>query len=330
MPNHYVTYVQQSRITSWKDLALQTGRVWPWVYGFDNDELASRLSKGSKLWIIGALNIAIGNRNVRKLPPMLVARIVVDHVDDHGRADENRAFPKNNRFAAYARRRGSHFFPANDATAVLLDANFGPAGRTWCLRDKVPKRAPRETPMQRAALWRRHCAGRFQTARQLHPPEGSKLAIDLDQHATESLANAVFVSYRHVDHRDHWALPIDLMQALIENGLAPWIDRVALPSSRALSEVTKEAKTLRKLLNHGLRNSKALLAVVSDTYGGKSRAKNTSWTTEEWERAPRRFAWMCGGKKTPKPPVGSRARCRARSVTGAAQRCAEWFRRMRP
>lgn len=297
MTNNFITYVAQDRITSWKVLALheKDRDIWPFAYGFDTEWFYQQLKTNDIIWVISAPNILVGKGQYRRLPPMLVAKIVVAQKRRYSSPHENKPFPRNYKFAAIANKNGSRFFPANDAFKALVNTTFtNKREKQWDLKDKI-RGLPTKTPEQRAKAWIKRCAIRFQSARKIALSTAG-VANHLCELADSMKKHTIFISYRHVDHEDNWNRPLDLVQSLISHGFAPWFDRTTIPSSKALLEASKEGKALTSLLNHGLKTSDALLAIVTKNYGGKSisayKSGIESYTLYEWNQKPLHYAWF--------------------------------------
>lgn len=355
MPKHFIAYIQQSRMTDWKRLSLRNGknkRVRPWVYGFNDPGLADALTEDSVLWVIGAFNVGIGKKPKRALPPMLVAKLVIDRVTSIETISkqklkngwlEKRPFPFNHRYQAWSVEPiagcvpQSMFYPGNDVFEQLKTARFAPKKNkevSWALVDKIPNDAPTNTWQERAQTWRDHCSGRFQQARQL-----IKGREQLTEFAERVARRSVFLSYKHLDHkptRKHsavgtWNEPVDFAMALIGCNLFPWLDRIAMPSSRALSKAISDQNardSLHLLLNEGLSNVSALIAISTENYASKSPGSDRNWTEDEWLHNSAHFVWKRQQPKNCKVQF-SADECTTRpSYSDVAADAVAWYERV--
>jgi hypothetical protein len=321
---HFLAYVRPSLITEWKTLTLQSdrGHSWPIAYGFDDSNLFDNLSPGDLLWIIGSLDVPVREQSPRRMPPTLVAKLKVSQVRKC-RQGPSLSFPDNYiyQYGAFADKSMSCFYPPNDMLDLLS------AIRVRHLTSREERRLPisssRSTTESRADAWRSNAAYLFQHSWEIAP--GCTSAFNKLHRMIK--AASVFISYKHIDHKKDdrrvlsWADPVDLAGDLMRLGFAPWLDRLALPGTRALRDATREQGVLSDLLENGLKDAKALIAIVTQRYGLPTDKEN--WTLDELKRVKRRVSWIRGPDRNHVGGIPLVRKVAVSRMSAAARRIAE-------
>jgi hypothetical protein len=254
------------------------------------------------------------------MPPTLVARLKVCQVRKC-RKGRSLSFPDNYiyQYAAFGDKSLSCFYPPNDMLNLLSAIRV----RHLISRKErqLPISSPRSTTESRADAWRSNAAYLFQHSWEI--ASGSTNAFNKFDRKIK--AASVFISYKHVDHKKDeagvlsWADPVDLAGDLMHLGFAPWLDRLALPGSRALSEATREQGVLTNLLGNGLKNAKALIAIVTQRYGMPT-GNNYNWTLDEFKRVEPRISWIRGPDRNDVGGIPLKRKLAVSRVSTAARR----------
>lgn len=99
-------------------------------------------------------------------------------------------------------------------------------------------------------------------------------------------AQSIFVSWKHRDFASRPGGVLQLVNQLAAAGLDCWWDHRAMPRSKALTKLHHQPELLGLLLEDGLNDATALLALGSDQYGQPSSSTSgRNWTLSEWLQA---------------------------------------------
>jgi hypothetical protein len=258
MSKNVVCYVRRRLITDWKRKVL-TRTDSAFVYGSNDKNVFAKLNPGDVLWIVAS---------VPSRPPEIVARLEVEIVaqrDDPALGVSEKLLKKFYKFEWIARGgKESRFFGHNNAERAFMVSEFlSSGGRRWRLGED-------------SCCWKSEYGIRFLRPVELCPP-----GIDLFKQTTE--APAIFISWKWKDNQEE--LIRALAYALADLGFTVWLDKLAMPASRALQKLKGFPEALEMLLQDGYQKSCLLLAIGSKLYGTISENSAKNWTLEEWNRA---------------------------------------------
>jgi hypothetical protein len=101
----------------------------------------------------------------------------------------------------------------------------------------------------------------------------------------ENISNrTIFISWKHRDFYRRRKLIREFIIELTQAGFAVWWDRYALPPYGSKTNKQKiDNRIIKILLDHGMGQCKALIALSSQHYGQKSEDSSRNWTRNEWE-----------------------------------------------
>jgi hypothetical protein len=202
---------------------------------------------------------------MRCLPPTLVARVRVRAVCQGDACPQRltRSLEKLQEIwnaVAIADPRSSKFYGLNDATAALYrlgivtPAAAGGADRLRAVRAQLGRRVQKILRLHTSAdqVERAFAASMAQGTRQ-----------------------SVFISYAHIDGEPY---ALDLAWHLMQRGLSPWLDALALPRYDAKKEGPGRSRRLQKLLQLGIAHSALGISIITDSYLKK----------KDWDQIARR------------------------------------------
>lgn len=311
MRRHVVAYVQTSKLTDWKRLALHHSRRAGhpvFVYRSDDDRVFARYAKaGAVLWVI---------ESHPSRPPSLAARLditgqvhgrlEIDVVETSGRSTVSpellRSFEYGRKLRWYAvgSARRSRFYGLNDISPALLATRLE-GGQRW---------------EPGAMRWRSEFGRTF-----LRPRLVAEGAACLVAAAERLETRSVFLSWKHRDFEGSAGeRVVELVEALVAEGLDCWWDRRALPSSPALERLRRHPDLLGRMLDDGLRRARYLLALGSPAYGEPSASSSArNWTAAEWDTAGSRLVWAHWGTPRTGWPAGEYTLLRQRTARTVAR-----------
>ena len=309
-PQHYLSYVRENLIASWKAHAvlgerriLQRGstrwkewteraedkqsslrderndKVWPWAFQLGGTPAAKSMKKNDVLWVVARLS-GLG----RKWPPALVARMTLAEdawIGPPRKCDRrDLPFPYHFGVALFTRERDGVFFPANDATTALLGS----------LSEKGDEREPAQTAEAHLKAWNDKTHTGFASLRRIHDPGPLKTFTD------RLRTHSIFLSYRWNDHAESSRARADLRDLaemlMVKRRVGVWLDNLSLPASRIDQELRRAV--IEQLLRSPLRETPLLVAHVTRDYGGPSAdlaAGEPGYTLQEWRQARKVFVW---------------------------------------
>ncbi len=275
-----MAYVRRGLITTWKGLTLKFPVKGKPAFLYWSDApcyFAKHARPGAILWVISAHPPD---------PPSLVARLEITR-----RVDEDigcREFPARlwkhftgHRTVVQGHPKRSEFFAQNDASKALMELRFAGRRRPWSLKDMAKGRGAR------SGRWRSAFGSRFQRPRLVATArnEASLSAQALEELAKSARSRAVFISWKHPDHKRVGRARIrSLAGELVRQGYSVWWDQLVLPGPEGQEELFRNPPLMRRLLRSALRQSRALIAVCSPRYGTKTAASPENWTRNEWNR----------------------------------------------
>ena len=98
------------------------------------------------------------------------------------------------------------------------------------------------------------------------------------------LNKTIFISWKHRDYYRRRKLIRKFIVELTKAGFAVWWDRYALPPYGSKTNKQRiDNRIIKLLLDHGMGQCKALIALSSQHYGQQSEKSKINWTKSEWE-----------------------------------------------
>ncbi len=310
MGRQVLCYVQRKRISDWKRLVCASSEP-AFVYGSNAGKIFSGLRPGDTLWVASP---------VPGRPPELVARLNIRACAPFGEGLEGVSAALLSHFREFewvaVGGEESVFFGHNDAGGALLQTVFtSQSGKTWQISPG-------------SSEWEGRFGGKFEQPR-----------LVSDSRALEQVSRRpqVFISWKWSDHWEHLAQVFALAYALARAGFMPWLDKLALPASRATREkIDPNPLVLQNLLAYGYRHCQVLLALESGQYGVKSPESDENWTLREWDGSlagkdmPARVVYRAAYAGESRVTAGADYRLESREPVQAALELQKWFEEKQP
>ena len=279
-PAAFLAYVTWNRVVPWKILSLpqhRGERFAPLGYGAGRRSktrkarnLLKRVQPGDTIYVV-----TMPWTKARGLPPTLVARLQVKAVCHGMRFPKalTRNLTKLCRIwntVAIADPCSSAFYGLNDATAALHRLGIITPGAA---------RGADRLRVIRAQLGRR-----VQKILRLHTSAGQAERAFAGSMA-QGTRQSVFISYAHIDGEPY---ALDLAWHLMQRGLSPWLDALAIPRYDTKKEGPGKSRRLQKLLQLGIAHSVLGISIITDSYLRKKDKRGIVWTRREWDQIARR------------------------------------------
>ena len=334
-PRHYLSYVREELIADWKLKAVVISekakskkgvrflkdtekakrklkalsgtckKVWPWAYQLGRTPTARSLRKHDVLWIVARIE-----GMDMDWPPALVARMELCEDAQCGPKEDKTSnmlsFPFHYGVSVFSLPDKGDFFPANDATRVLLDTKYKTE-----LKNKPQLANGRQTLKAHSEAWRKASQTGFQSLRKIKNP------ILLENFAKQLKTRNVFVSYNWDDHLEegekHRCIRNLVEELIVRRQIGVWLDTLTLPPSKHTAEelrgkvVSRQLLTpqqrlekknrrevIKRLLSTPLREAPLLVAHITKFYGrsSKDKPRRRGFTLIEWNTAGHVLAWI--------------------------------------
>ena len=279
-PAAFLAYVTWDRVVPWKILSLpqhRGERFAPLGYGAGRRSktrnprnLLKQVQPGDTIYVV-----TMPWTNARGIPPTLVARLHVKAVccgmGSPQRLTHNlKKLCRTWNAVAIADPCSSEFYGLNDATAalhrlgILMPGAARGADRLRVIRAQLGQRVQKILRLNTSA-------GQAERA------FAGSVAQDTRQ--------SVFISYAHIDGEPY---ALELARHLMQRGLSPWLDALAIPRYNTKKEGPGKSRRLQKLLRLGIEQSALGLSVITDSYLKKKDKRGIVWTRREWDQMARR------------------------------------------
>ena len=313
-PRHYLSYVREDLIASWKTQALmpesklhhpsiklrldwlekanhkrsellgeQSERVWPWAFQLGRTLTAKSMKKGDVLWIVSRLSGLD-----REWPPSLIARLELAEDAWVSPATESEQkelpFPYHFGVALFTRPENGRFYAVNDATCALLETKYQTPLQPHPCTSDLPNKIENHV-----AAWDAASKGRFRSLRRLVNPD------PLEALGEHLCTHSVFLSYRRGDHPEGSPERNKLgnlaERLIINNRTGVWFDILALPPSK--HDHDHRRGVLKMILDTPLQEMPLFIARITYEYGGPSAdfPKLDGYTLLEWQARRRSIVW---------------------------------------
>lgn len=279
-PAAFLAYVTWNRVVPWKILSLpqhRGERFAPLGYGAGSRSktrrprnLLTRVQPEDTIYVV-----TMPWAKTRGLPPTLVARLHVKTVC-HGMGSPKSLSHNLTKLCriwnavAIADPCSSEFYGLNDATAALH--------RLGIITPGAARGA------DRLRVIRTQLGRRVQKILRLHT-SAEQTERAFAGCMTQGKGRSVFISYAHIDGEPY---ALELARHLMQRGLSPWLDALAIPRYNTKKEGPGKSRRLQKLLRLGIEQSALGLSVITDSYLKKKDKRGIVWTRREWDQLARR------------------------------------------